>query len=144
MFEPKRLLAALLLFGALLTGCSSPKQEPATAPPAESKAPAQPITDITVDDLLKRVQAGEKLMIIDVREQNEWDEGHIEGATLMPLGNIDKQITSVAKDQEVILICRSGNRSYQAARLLADMGYTNIKNVAGGMNAWSKIGPVVK
>ncbi len=143
-FDSKRLMAALLVLGALVSGCSSPKQEPAAASAAQSKAPAEAITNITAADLLKRVEAGEKPLIIDVREQSEWDAGHIEGASLMPLGVVDKKITSVAKDQEVVLICRSGNRSSQAAQILAKMGYTNIKNVVGGMNEWSKVGPVVK
>ncbi|MFZ5814761.1 MAG: rhodanese-like domain-containing protein [Bacillota bacterium] len=143
----KRWLIALTLISALLTGCSGAKQEPAQpSPSAAAPAKAGTMVTISVNDLLKRVQAGEKPLIIDVREQSEWDAGHIEGARLMPLGTIESAISKagIAKDQEVILICRSGNRSAQAYRKLEALGYTNLKNVTGGMNEWAKVGPVTR
>lgn len=143
----KRILAALLVIGALLAGCSTAKPEPAaTEPKPGTEAKAKPMVEITVGDLLKRLQSGEKPLIIDVREQHEWDAGHIDGARLMPLATVEKQVAAagIAKEQEIILICRSGNRSAQAYEILQAQGYTNLKNVSGGMTDWAKIGPVTK
>jgi rhodanese-related sulfurtransferase len=93
---------------------------------------------ITVNDLKARIDAGEKLNIIDVREPHENAEFNI-GGTLIPLGNIQAmQIDDLEelKNDEVIIYCRSGNRSGQACLILEAAGFTNVVNVTGGMLAW--------
>ncbi|MBL0270274.1 MAG: rhodanese-like domain-containing protein [Chitinophagaceae bacterium] len=93
---------------------------------------------ITVDELKARMDAGEKLNLIDCREPNEYAEFNI-GATLIPLGKFQSfQIDELEdlKNEEVIIHCRSGNRSGQACMLLDTMGFTNTKNVIGGMLEW--------
>lgn len=94
--------------------------------------------NITVEELKKRLDAGEKLNIVDVREPHEHEEFNI-GGLLYPLGNIQTmQVDELEafKDEEVILYCRSGNRSGQACMILDTLGFTNTKNLAGGMLAW--------
>lgn len=94
--------------------------------------------NISVEELKKRMDAGEQLNIVDVREPNEHEEFNI-GGKLVPLGEIrSMQIDDLEplKDEEVIVYCRSGNRSGQAAMLLETMGFSNIKNLTGGMMAW--------
>lgn len=96
--------------------------------------------NITVEELKQRIDAGEKLNIVDVREPHENAEFNI-GGTLYPLGKI--QTMSVEdleplKDEEVILYCRSGNRSGQACLILDTLGFRNTKNLVGGMNAWQE------
>ena len=93
---------------------------------------------ITVEELKARMDAGEKLNLIDCREPNEYAEFNI-GATLIPLGKFQTfQIDELEhlKNEEVIIHCRSGNRSGQACMLLDTMGFTNTKNVVGGMLEW--------
>lgn len=93
---------------------------------------------ITVDEVKQRLDAGEDLVLIDVREPMENEEFNI-GGTLLPLGNIramDIDAIESLKDKEVICYCRSGNRSGQACQLLEAYGFTNTKNLAGGMLAW--------
>jgi rhodanese-related sulfurtransferase len=93
---------------------------------------------ITVEELKARMDAGEKLNLIDCREPNEYAEFNI-GATLIPLGKFQSfQIDELEdlKNEEVIIHCRSGNRSGQACMLLDTMGFTNTKNVVGGMLEW--------
>jgi rhodanese-related sulfurtransferase len=93
---------------------------------------------ITVEELKARMDAGEKLNLIDCREPNEYAEFNI-GATLIPLGKFQSfQIDELEdlKNEEVIIHCRSGNRSGQACMLLDTMGFTNTKNVIGGMLEW--------
>lgn len=96
------------------------------------------MTTITVEELKARMDAGEKLHLIDCREPNEYAEFNI-GATLIPLGRFQSfQIDELEdlKNEEVIIHCRSGNRSGQACMLLDTMGFTNTKNVVGGMLEW--------
>lgn len=78
------------------------------------------------------------VIILDVREVDEYDSGHIPGAVLLPLGTIDKDSAAAVipeKDSVVLVYCRSGNRSKQASSILAELGYTGIFEF-GGINTW--------
>jgi rhodanese-related sulfurtransferase len=93
---------------------------------------------ITPEELKKRLEAGEQLHLVDVREPSENAEFNI-GGLLHPLGKIrDLDVTELEamKDQELIIYCRSGNRSGQACMMLETMGFTNVVNLTGGMLAW--------
>ncbi len=95
---------------------------------------------ISVAELQERLQRGEKLNLVDVREPAENAEFNI-GGVLIPLGKIQAMDTDQLddlKDQEVICYCRSGNRSGQACQILDMLGFTNTKNLEGGMLAWNK------
>src|SRR5689334_13397338 len=96
--------------------------------------------NISVEELKSRLDAGEKINLVDVREPHEHEDFNI-GGILHPLGYIQiMQIDELEslKDEEVILYCRSGNRSGQAAMLLETMGFSNTKNLTGGMLAWEE------
>ncbi len=98
--------------------------------------------EITVLELKKRMNEDELLHIIDVREPDEYNEYNI-GAQLIPLGKImSMQVDEIEdfKEQELIVHCRSGNRSAQACMFLETMGFTNCKNLVGGMIAWQEMG----
>src|SRR5438552_9815746 len=93
---------------------------------------------ITVEEVKTRMDAGEELHLVDVREPYENEDFNI-GGILLPLGQIQSlQIDEIEdlKDKEVILYCRSGNRSGQAAMFLEMMGFSNTKNLVGGILAW--------
>jgi rhodanese-related sulfurtransferase len=95
---------------------------------------------INVDELKARMDAGEKLHIIDVREPEEFEAFNI-GARLIPLGRfqmMDVDELMPLKEEEVILHCRSGKRSMTACLILESMGFTNTKNLEGGMLAWQE------
>lgn len=94
--------------------------------------------NITVEEVKKRMDAGEELHLVDVREPAENADFNI-GGILLPLGQIrGMQIDEIEdlKDKEVILYCRSGNRSAHAAMFLETMGFENTKNLVGGVLAW--------
>ena len=98
------------------------------------------MNNITPEEVKRRLDAGEELHIVDVREPYENAEFNI-GGTLIPLGNIQTmQIEEIEdlKDKEVIFYCRSGNRSGQACLFLDAMGFKNTKNLVGGMLAWQE------
>jgi rhodanese-related sulfurtransferase len=95
---------------------------------------------ITVAELQERISNGEKLNLVDVREPSEHEDFNI-GGDLIPLGRIqamDVDQLEAMKNEELILYCRSGNRSGQACQILEMMGFTNTKNLQGGMLAWQK------
>jgi rhodanese-related sulfurtransferase len=95
---------------------------------------------ITVSELQERLAKGEKLNLVDVREPAENQEFNI-GGELIPLGKIQSmevdQLEEL-KNQEIICYCRSGNRSGQACQILDMLGFTNTKNLQGGMLAWKQ------
>ena len=93
---------------------------------------------IHCDELKARLDAGEELNLVDVREPDEHAEFNI-GGTFLPLGHIQMMQTDDIDDlktKELICYCRSGNRSMQACLMLETFGFTNVKNLHGGMNAW--------
>lgn len=95
---------------------------------------------ISVEELKTRMDAGEKIHLVDVREPFENADFNI-GGTLVPLGNIRMmQIDEIddLKDEELVLYCRSGNRSGQACMFLETMGFKDVKNLTGGMLAWQE------
>ena len=99
---------------------------------------------ITVEELKNRLDANEPVNLLDVREPDEHIAFDI-GGKLLPLGNIlGMQVDDIEgwKNEEVVCYCRSGNRSMQAALMLETFGFTNVKNLAGGMNAWQEKYPV--
>ncbi len=91
---------------------------------------------ITPSELQERLDQGERLHILDVREPEEWESGHIKEAKHMPLGFIGERHKELNPEQETIVVCRSGNRSGLACELLESLGY-NVVNMTGGMSQWN-------
>lgn len=102
------------------------------------------VREVTVDEARAAVKRGARL--IDVREDNEWDETHAKGAEHIGKGIIERDIEKLAPDpnEELILYCGGGFRAVLAADSLQKMGYTNVKSVAGGWRAWQEAGAPVE
>ena len=112
----------LLISLLLLTGCGGNTADGA-------------YQQITQEDA-KEMMDTQEVIILDVREQAEYDSGHIPGAVLLPVGTIDETTAAEVipeKDSKVLVYCRSGNRSKTASAALADLGYTNVYEF-GGIN----------
>ncbi|MBZ9749423.1 rhodanese-like domain-containing protein [Deinococcus sp. HMF7604] len=90
--------------------------------------------DVTPQEGQRRVQAG--ALLVDVREQSEYDEVHAEGAQLLPLSELETRYAELPKDRELVMICRSGARSARAGEFLQGQGYGQVVNLAGGTMAW--------
>lgn len=86
-------------------------------------------------DLQKRLEQDPDIFILDVREPFEYRQGHIPGARLIPLGQLPARLKEIPQDKEIVVVCRSGNRSGQATGFLKRQGY-NASNLVGGMLAW--------
>jgi rhodanese-related sulfurtransferase len=95
-------------------------------------------TDITADELKERLNKGETPVIIDVREEWEYQESNIPGAKNIPLGALPQHVEDLEdlKDQEVIMQCRSGARSATAQAFLKQQGFQNVRNLIGGILAY--------
>ena len=123
----KRILPLFLLL-LLLTGCGG------NASNASSESSYQQISQ----EEAKEMMDTQDVIILDVREQDEYDSGHIPGAVLLPVGTIDEETAAEVipeKESTVLVYCRSGNRSKTASSALAELGYTNIYEF-GGINTW--------
>ncbi len=82
--------------------------------------------------------------LLDVREPDEYAAGHIPGITLIPMGEVAARLAELPRDKEIIVTCRTGNRSSQVADLLREQGFTNVHNMTGGIVAWEEAGYAVE
>jgi rhodanese-related sulfurtransferase len=99
-----------------------------------------PVGKMTVEELKEQLAANPKLVLIDVREPHEYAGGHVKRARLLPLSQIRSRSDEVPHDVPLAVICRTGNRSRTAAKVLAGDGFDQVFNVSGGMMAWSRAG----
>lgn len=121
----KKLLSLLTAVVFALTGCTAQKTAEST------------YRQISQEEAKQMMNAG-GVIVLDVREQDEYDAGHIAGAVLLPVGTVDEtsaQNAIPSKDSTVLVYCRSGNRSKTASQKLADLGYTQVFEF-GGINTW--------
>lgn len=95
-------------------------------------------SEISVSEALTKRDAG--AFILDVRQPEEWNEAHIPDSTLIPLDQLPDRINELPKDQEIVVVCRSGNRSAQGRDILLEAGFTDVTSMAGGLNEWKTAG----
>ncbi|HEX4493264.1 MAG TPA: rhodanese-like domain-containing protein [Acidimicrobiia bacterium] len=91
------------------------------------------VPQVEPDDAHTMLEAGG--LLLDVREQDEWDAGHVPDAQFIPLGEVGARFGEIPRDRRIVVICRSGARSDRAAQFLASQGFDAV-NVSGGMRAW--------
>jgi len=94
--------------------------------------------DVSVQELKALIDRKDDFLLLDVREPFEWDIAHIEGARLIPLGELSSRLDELPEDRKIIVQCKSGGRSAKGAALLEQAGLTDVWNLAGGITAWSK------
>lgn len=99
--------------------------------------PGSGVPDVSVDAARARADAG--AVMLDVRETDEWQAGHVDGALWIPMGEIAARQDELPGDRALVVICRSGARSGKVAAALVQAGYDAV-NVAGGMKAWAAAG----
>ena len=144
------LLAALLALAIGLTACAPQAPAPTATPAATitpeaspaatqeaAEAPKAEYRQLTAEQAKARMDSGDEVIILDVRTPEEYAQGHIPGAVLLPVSNITSDALELLPDKsaEILVYCRSGNRSRQAANALVDMGYTAVYDF-GGIGSW--------
>jgi len=130
----RRLLPAFVIaiVGLTSLGCSAT----ATSNPKSIEQPVSiTLQQVTMDEAMRAWRSKEAIFI-DVRTPEEYKQGHVPGAFLIPLSELDSRRAEVVKDKKVLLICRSGSRSAEANFILQKRGFTNTVSVNGGMNEW--------
>ncbi len=105
----------------------------------DESAPAEeaPMEEITAQELDAKIKRGDKFTLVDVREPHEWAIARIPGAVLIPLGTVEARMNELDKDSEIVLQCKGGVRSAQALGVLQQAGFKHLKNLQGGILAWS-------
>jgi rhodanese-related sulfurtransferase len=100
------------------------------------------IRETTIEEVSSRLKKGERLLLVDVREDDEWRAGHIPGAVHLGKGVIERDVEEEIpqRDAEIILYCGGGFRSAIAAESLQLMGYTNVLSMDGGIRGWKEAG----
>lgn len=127
----KRIFLLLIVSCLLLTGCFSDKKKEGSV--IEKEAVVETILASDVKKIVDDYTSYPDIDIIDVRTEEEFNEGHIKGAINIPVERI-KEI-NISTDREIIVYCRSGRRSHDAAEILVELGYKNVKDM-GGIIDW--------
>ena len=98
------------------------------------------VPGLTVEQLKQRIDTGEPLVLIDCREPYEWNSANLEpyGARLIPMGDIPDRLDEIDRDAEVVVYCRTGNRSGGVTRYMIANGFDNVRNLEGGITAWAE------
>jgi len=149
MTSTRPLLAAVLAaaIGLVACGGSDAASTDSTPEPATQSTDATDIRVVSPDEAAATIaDAPDDLVILDVRTQEEFDEGHIEGAVVLDFYRDDFADELATFDPAVpyVLYCRSGNRSSQARAIMADLGFQSVEDVDGGIGGWTQAGlPVV-
>jgi rhodanese-related sulfurtransferase len=94
--------------------------------------------EISVEEAVAKKDSG--AFILDVRQPEEWNEFHVPDSTLIPLAELASRVGELPKDQEIVVVCRSGNRSAQGRDILLEAGFTQVTSMAGGLTQWRAAG----
>lgn len=129
MKKTRSIVFVCLVLLAAISGCVAEEKPPEKAQ----------YTDITIQQA-KEMIAGGEVFILDVRTQQEYDEGRINGSTLIPVQVLDKRLSEIPKDKKILVYCRTGHRSAQASEILVNNGFKDVYNMKGGIEEWIKAG----
>lgn len=135
----KLLVIGILSLAIVLAACGSA----GTAAPVagiQTDADASNLPDEISVHTAAALRDSDEVLLIDVREPWEYDEVHIPGITLIPMNQIPDRLDEIPRDREVIVTCRTGNRSGQVTDYLRQAGFDNVHNMAGGIVAWEEAG----
>ncbi|HWQ84499.1 MAG TPA: rhodanese-like domain-containing protein, partial [Anaerolineales bacterium] len=106
--------------------------------PAAKVAASNPAAEISVAEAAEKYAAG--VFLLDVRTPEEWTEVHIPNTTLIPLDELQARLSELPQNAEIVVVCRSGNRSQQGRDILREAGFEQVSSMAGGIREWSSQG----
>jgi rhodanese-related sulfurtransferase len=125
------LLAVWVVFSLSIAACG-------TSPAVDAEAAVVFPDDISVGEAYQKYQEG--VFLLDVRTQEEWDEYHAPDTTLIPLDQLEGRLDELPPDEEIVVVCRSGNRSQAGRDILRNNGFERSTSMSGGLNAWRAAG----
>ncbi len=140
--KPRLISLFVLLFAAslALAACGGNGGGGETAAPAADEFDLSTLAPSIDVQTAYAARSNPNVFMLDVREPDEYDAGHIPGITLIPMGEIPDRLSEIPTDMPVIVTCRTGNRSGQVVDFLREQGFTNVHNMDGGIVAWQKAG----
>ncbi len=107
--------------------------------------PIEQLPLLSVNELHERLSKQDDIVVLDVREEDEWEEGHLEGATRIYVGQLEEKLDDVPRGKEIAVMCTVGHRAGMASSILLREGFKGVHNILGGVGAWIKAGyPVIK
>jgi rhodanese-related sulfurtransferase len=98
----------------------------------------EPSMHITPEELYRKLSSGEKVFLLDVREEVEYEICHLDNAVLIPLSKLPERVNELSLTDEIVAYCHTGARSSMAVKLLRDLGFRRVRNLAGGIDAWAE------
>ncbi|MHB9095330.1 MAG: rhodanese-like domain-containing protein [Eubacteriales bacterium] len=125
----------LILIGLLVSGCGGPGTNK-TTDSATVTTPTTGYQDITAGQLKSMRESDKNLLVVDVRENEEYGLGHISGSLLIPIGEVQSRVNELPRDKKIVVVCATGARSSQVADYLVQQGYTGVYNLSGGLASW--------
>lgn len=117
-------LVIIVFLSLIMAGCGN------------SSAPGNGFTDISADQLKSMMDTDKNIVLVDVRETDEYDQGHIQGSLLLPTSEIQQRLKELPADKTIVLVCATGSRSSAVATFLVQNNYKNIYNLQGGLAEW--------
>lgn len=129
----------LLLLALMLVACGGTDTAAPVAEQSQDLGQLDLAPEVDVQTVAE-IKDRDDVYVLDVREQWEYDEGHIPGVVLVPLAEVPNRINEIPTDKTVIVTCRTGNRSGQAVDFLRQNGFDNVHNMLGGIVAWEQAG----
>ena len=102
------------------------------------QAGGESVVEVKAAQVQAAIEGGEAPVLVDVREAWEWMSGHIEGAIHIPMGQLPARMDELSREDELVIYCHTGQRSWYAAAYLQGQGYTHVASLAGGINAWER------
>jgi rhodanese-related sulfurtransferase len=106
--------------------------------PKATQASNIPASEITIDEAYTKYQQG--VFLLDVRTKEEWEDFHAPNTTWIPLDQLADRVNELPKDEKIVVVCRSGNRSQQGRDILLKAGFSNVSSMSGGLNQWRSAG----
>ena len=97
-----------------------------------------PFKQVSPTEIKQRLDAGERLRIIDIREHDEYETAHVDAAELLPMSEIQSWWQDLPRDEELVIMCHHGSRSAQVCMALTRAGFEHLVNLEGGIDAWSR------
>jgi rhodanese-related sulfurtransferase len=142
----KGLIAAMISIALLVGGCSASKVVETSQPQQtqEAEVVQEEVVDMSRAERIDvtpaefEAQMNGNYVLLDVRTYEEFEEGHIDGATLIPLDELDDRWIEIDEYDKILIYCRSGNRSVTASDILLDVGFEKVYNLLGGISAWNE------
>lgn len=136
IFLISMVMLAVILMSAAMYGCGGNESNGESNSGSAQESTAVTYKDITAEKLKSMMETNKNLVVVDVREQDEWNDGHLANSILIPTSEFQNRMSELPREKVIAVICQSGARSAQVAEYLVKSGYKEVYNLKGGISGW--------